>query len=81
MVRGMMMTKTLETTDFGRYGSVILTAGGIVSGCGRIFGVFADEDDARSSDADNLALAIVGREHLTDEQAAIAERNTDSLCD
>ena len=28
----MMMTKTLETTDFGRYGSVILTAGGIVSG-------------------------------------------------
>jgi hypothetical protein len=75
------MANRLETTDFKCYGRVVLTAGGIVSGCGQIFGVFADEADARSQDADKLALAIVGRADMTDAQVAIAERNTESLGD
>ena len=66
-----MKTSTINGRD------VILTAGMIdgASGC-QIFGLFANEVDARSGDPDSIAIGTVGRESLTDEQAADAEHNS-----
>ena len=60
---------------------VIVTEGGIVAGSGRIYGVFSAEEDARSADADKLALGTIGPGQLTEEQRAIAAANTEALSD
>lgn len=73
----MIQTTTLPQWSF----PVIVTEGGIVSGSGRIYGVFADEQDARSSDADRLALGTIGPDSLTAEQREIAAANTEALSD
>lgn len=69
----------MKTTNLmGR--EVIVTAGMIDSSTGRrIYGVFADEADARSIDADSLAIAVVGAADLTAEQIADAEANSEAL--
>ena len=72
------MSTKLEITDWnGR--QVILTAGAEVDNCGQVCGVFADEGDARSMDADSLAVAIVGWASLSPDQQAAAERNSERL--
>lgn len=73
-----MKTTTLRGFAF----PVILTAGMTNGATGRqIFGVFADADDARSIDADSLAIATVSSADLTPEQIEIAEANSESLAD
>lgn len=72
---------TLETAtvDFVT-GPVILTEGMIQARTGeRIYGVFASEDDARSMDADERALASVAAHRLTAEQIEMARRNSERL--
>jgi len=75
----------LERTSFDRYEDVILTAGAIRQrhdGSWRqVFGVFGAEEDARSMDADDLALAVISAEDLSEDQIALAERNTEALSD
>lgn len=71
----------LERTTIGTaYKDVILTAG-MVNGATkrRIFGVFANEEDARSERADELATATLDAKVLTQEQIEIAERNSEAL--
>jgi len=68
----------LERTNLDGFGDVILTVGGTVYGR-KIYGVFVTEDDARSIDADEMAIGIVGRDKLTYEQAALAARNSEAL--
>jgi hypothetical protein len=60
------------------YTDVILVEG-FCDGKSKIYGIFADAEDARSGFADDLALGTVGRESLTAEQIALAERNSDRL--
>lgn len=73
----------LERTTVGTDASVILTAGGIVKTTdGRwqqIFGMFDTEADAMAEDADDLAIGTVGRDSLTSEQIALAERNVEAI--
>jgi len=74
---------TLKTTNFGNHNDVIITAGATVK-CGdgqhkQICGVFLTEDDARSQDADSLAIAVPAFEDLTPEQQAIALENSEAL--
>lgn len=57
---------------------VILTAGGHMHGT-QLVGVFETAGDARSIDADDLAIQITSMERLTPEQREIAERNSDNL--
>lgn len=74
------MTTTLKKTRLSGFtGDVIVTEGGTVAGRGKIYGVFASEDDARSCDADSLALGTVGPDALTDEQRADAHANSEAL--
>lgn len=73
----------MRKTDFGNHKNVILTAGATVR-CGdghykQICGVFANEDDARSQDADSLTLAVPAFDDLTSEQQAIALENSEAL--
>lgn len=76
------MTTALERTTVGRYSDVIVTAGMIDGSTGKqIFGVFSSEDDARSIDADKLAIAVVTTDSLTDEQVDLAERNSEALAE
>lgn len=71
---------TLETTTIDGFpGPVILTEGMTTANGQRIYGVFADEEDARSEGADELALGTIGPDQLTDEQRALAARNTERL--
>ncbi len=56
---------------------VVLTKGMVNGATGKtIYGVFACPADARSIDADQLALGTVGASQLTDEQIEIARYNT-----
>lgn len=73
--------KMFERTSVGEtYPDVILIAGMINAHNGRqIFGVFFDENDARSEDADIRAIATLDANILTPEQVAIAERNADRI--
>ena len=73
----------MKTKDFCNHKNVILTAGATVR-CGdglhkQICGVFANEDDARSQDADSLTLAVPAFDDLTAEQQAIAIENSEAL--
>jgi len=71
----------MQTTNMAPWGDVILTAGAIDGHSGRqIIGVFRDADDARSMDADSLALATVAADTLTTEQLAVAEQNSAEMC-
>lgn len=70
----------LSTSLHAEPRNVILTAGMVNATSGeRIYGVFLGEGDARSPQADELCIATVGADDLTDEQIAMAERNTDRL--
>lgn len=72
----------LKTTELKQFpgGPVIVTEGMIDGSTGeRIYGVFADEVDARSIDADSLALGTVGADKLTAEQLADAAENSELL--
>lgn len=76
------MRTSLERTNVQGVGDCILTAGGTIqtaNGWAKCFGCFANEKDARSPDADGLAIATVGRDAITDEQAALAERNSAAI--
>lgn len=72
-----------ELTDIdlpgGQGVGVLLTDGGVVSGAGKIYGVFDNASDANAGNADELALATIGNSTLTDAQKAIASRNSDRL--
>lgn len=57
---------------------VFVTEGGMIEN-GRIYGVFATPRDARSENADRLAIATIGRDQLTAEQAAQAKTNSERL--
>lgn len=71
---------TLTTTALAGFpGTVIVTQGAHVVPGGQVYGVFATEADARSIDADRLALGTVGRDALTDSQAAEAAANSDNI--
>jgi hypothetical protein len=77
---GKTMTTTLKTTTVAGFGGeVIVTEGGHVAGCGKIYGVFASEEDARSTNADALALGTVGPEALTEQQRIDATANSEAL--
>lgn len=71
----------MKTTNLmGR--EVIVTAGMTDASTGtRMFGVFASEADARSINADSLAIAVVSAADLTAEQIADAEANSEALSD
>jgi hypothetical protein len=69
----------MERTTVGLDLDVILTAGLLTHDGRQTFGLFASESDARSSDADALALGSVGAEKLTPAQIALAERNSEAL--
>jgi len=58
---------------------VILTQGMTQATGGRIYGVFADESDARAEDADARAIDILGEDQLTTEQIELAERNSEEI--
>lgn len=66
----------MTTTKIEGLGEVIITAGAFLDGVGRIYGVFRNEADARSEDADERAIGTVGASALTEEQRAIAEENS-----
>ena len=59
--------------------SVILTEGGSIDGGPILYGVFERPRDARSENADDLAIAIVHAESLTEEQIEIARRNSEVM--
>lgn len=78
----------LSNTDFeltdidlpgGQGVNVLLTEGGVVSGAGKIYGVFNNASDANAENADELALSTIGDSKLTDAQKAMAARNSDRL--
>lgn len=71
--------KPLERTTIGAYQNVILTAGMHDARGEQIFGMFLSEEDARSIDADDLAIGTCGKEDLTAKQIELAERNTEAL--
>lgn len=71
------MTEPLEYTRWKRW-PAILTLGAFTAR-GQIAGVFYDESDARSPDADKLAIAIVSVDSLTPEQLAAAARNSERI--
>jgi hypothetical protein len=48
---------------------------------GQIVGLFATEEDAKSSDADKLALATILADRLSAEELAIASENSQELSD
>lgn len=66
-----------ETTDVGNFKNVVVTAG-MVGANGQVFGLWEDEYDA-SKGEDDMALGTVGRESLTADQIAMAERNSRRL--
>ena len=73
----------MKTTTLNEmYRDVILTSG-LVDGAGgwQVVGIFADEADARSEDADMLAIGTTSREALSYEQRTIADENAAELCD
>ena len=71
----------METTTLDGFGGDVIVTEGMIDGRTgeRIYGVFATKEDAASPDADNLSLGSVGHRVLTDEQKAMARRNTDAL--
>lgn len=73
------MKLELTTIDFPGMDDVIVTEGMTDATGHKIYGVFADEADAASIDADSLALGTVGADALTAEQIEMAERNRDAL--
>lgn len=80
--KGLEIEMKLERINISYNGltlSVIPTEGGVISGRGKIVGLFMSEEDARSMEADKLAVGIVAWDSLTPEQQAIAARNTESL--
>lgn len=58
---------------------LIPTAGARVDNSGRLAGLFADEIDARSPEADSLACAIISFDSLSADQQAIAVANSEAL--
>ena len=58
---------------------VLLTEGGVVLGSGRVYGVFDSVDDARSEDADALAICTLGEDSLPQELRDLAARNSERL--
>lgn len=75
----MTKTKLIETVVRGINGDrpVVLTEGCLLSNGRRVYGVFRDEDDARSVDAESIAS--LGESSLSLEQIKIAEINSDNL--
>lgn len=69
----------MERTTVGRWVDVIVVLGGCVDGV-PVVGLFDSEEDARSEDADALAIGTVGLSSLSDEQLAMAGRNGLRLC-
>lgn len=72
----------LETIDFAFNGTTIQlipTEGGYVDNCGKIVGLFSCEEDVRSDDPDAVAWGTVGWDRLTEDQQAVATRNTELL--
>lgn len=70
------------TTITGFERPLIITEGMVNGSTGRrIYGAFRSEMDARSSNADNLALAIIGEDKLTPKQIDLASRNSERLSD
>lgn len=58
---------------------VVLTEGCYVAPGGKIAGIFASEQDARSSDADQRALGTIAWDKLTPHQQEVATANSESL--
>ena len=71
-----MKMTILENVNGNR--PVILTEGCHIDGV-KIAGIFSSEDDARSIDADQLALGTVAWDKLTMHQQEVATENTESL--
>lgn len=75
-----LKTVALDTIIPERAGqNGILTLGATTPDGRRLVGVFSSEADARSADADSLALAIVAMSDLSPVQQMIADENSDSL--
>ena len=76
-------TKNMERTNLRPHKDVILTAGGTCQTTDgtwqQIYGIFDSEEDARSGDADDLAIGTVVAKDLTEDQRAMAERNTAAM--
>ena len=75
----------MKTIDLGRVissraGQVgVLTCGATTPDGRTLVGVFSSETDARSQDADSLAVAIVALSDLPASLQAMACENTDSI--
>lgn len=82
-----MSQTTLERTMFRASShseprNVIPTAGMVDGSTGmRMYGLFLDDSDVRSPNADQLCIATVSEDDLTQEQRAMAERNTEAISD
>lgn len=60
--------------------SVYLVAGMVDASTGkRLVGAFASEDDARSEDADSLAVAVLSADQLHPDDLITAEENAASI--
>lgn len=70
-----MSSKLTRLERFQAFTDVIVTEGEIIDGT-KIAGVFASEDDARSGNADALALGTVAWETLTVDEQSIAVANS-----
>lgn len=71
-----------ELTDIvlpGGQGIGVLLTEGMSTPSGCIYGVFDNANDAKATNADELAIATVGSAMLSAEQIAIARRNTERL--
>lgn len=71
----------MRTTHIdGRH--VVLTKGMIDGATGQqMYGMFANEMDARSEDADSLALGTIGADRLSLAQCTVAAANSAELND
>ena len=69
-----MQSTTIQQFSF----PVFLTLGMSTADGIQIVGVFESEDDARSSDADDLAIATLGVDQLTPDQLDVAKANSEA---
>ena len=71
----------LKATQLDGYGDDVIVTECIAQGTsGRIvYSVFANEEDARSDQSDDLVVAVLSGELLTQEQREIAAGNSKAL--